>query len=122
MTAAICPLMHNTIADSIYSSIVSKSSKYYYFLGKTVPYSLANGVEQVEVPLPTYKYELSTRRDILSLKQITNNDVSYVVPRIDWTHDEIYDYYDDSYTVETPAYSGTTGITYAIGSIIDSRY
>lgn len=122
MTAAICPLMHNTIADSIYSSIVSKSSKYYYFLGKTVPYSLANGVEQVEVPLPTYKYELSTRRDILSLKQITNNDVSYVVPRIDWTHDEIYDYYDDSYTVETPAYSGATSINDARFYVLTSNY
>jgi hypothetical protein len=116
MTAAICPLMHNAIADSIYNSIVSKSAKYYYFLGKTVPYTLVNGVEQVETPMPTYKYELATRRDIISLKQITNNDVSYVVPRIDWTYDEVYDYYDDSYgdTVEMSYGSFIIGNTYTI--------
>ena len=119
MTAAICPLMHNTIADSIYSNIVSKSSKYYYFLGKTVPYTLVNGVEQVETPLSTYKYELSTRRDIISLKQITNNDVSFVVPRIDWTYDEVYDHYDDSYgeSIEMSFGSFIVGNTYTITNL-----
>lgn len=122
MTAAICPLMHNTIADSIYSNIISKASKYYYFLGKTVPYSLENGVEQVEMPLPTYKYELSTRRDIITLKQITNNDISFVVPRIDWTYEEIYDHYDDSYTTDNPAYSGATSINEAKFYVLTSSY
>jgi|694.fasta_scaffold00052_17 hypothetical protein len=122
MTAAICPLMHNTIADSIYSSVVSKSSKYYYFLGKTVPYTLVNGVEQVETPLTSYKYELATRRDIISLKQITNNDVSYVVPRIDWIQNTIYDHYDDSYTVDNPAQSGSTSINDAQFYVLTSTY
>jgi len=122
MTAAICSLMHNTIADSIYSSVVSKSSKYYYFLGKTVPYSLANGVEQVETPLTSYKYELSTRRDIISMKQITSNDVSFVVPRIDWTSGTIYDHYDDSYTVDNPAQSGAIDINTAQFYVLTSTY
>ena len=122
MTAAICPLMHNTIADSIYSSIVSKSSKYYSFLGKTVPLESVNGSELVEVPLPTYKYELSTRRDIISMKLITNNDVSYVVPRIDWTQGEIYDHYDDSYTASNPAQSGATSINTAKFYVLTSNY
>jgi len=122
MTAAICSLMHNTIADSIYSSVVSKSSKYYYFLGKTVPYSLVNGVEQVETPLNSYKYELSTRRDIISMKQITSNDVSFVVPRIDWTSGTIYDHYDDSYTVDNPAQSGAININTAQFYVLTSTY
>ena len=124
MTAAICPSMHNTIADSIYNSIVSKSSKYYYFLGKTVPYSLdpTTGIEQVEVPKSTYKYELSTRRDIISMKQITNNDVSYVVTRYNWTSGEIYDHYDDSYTADNPAYSGATSINTAKFYVMTSNY
>ena len=83
MTISITPLMHNTIADSVFGDILSKSSKYYYFLGKTVPYvTIGGGIEQVETPLPTYSYELSTRRDIITLKEITNNDVSFVIPRI----------------------------------------
>ena len=122
MTAAICPLMHNTIADSIYSNIMSKSSKYYYFLGKTVPYTLVNSIEQVETPSSSYKYELSARRDIISMKQITNNDVSYVVPRIDWTLNTIYDHYDDSYTLDNPAQSGATSINDATFYVLTSNF
>ena len=97
MTISIAPLMHNTIASSIYSNILSKSSKYYYFLGKTVPYTVINGIEQIETPLPTYNYELSSRKDIISFKEITENDISFVIPRIDWETGTIYDHYDDSY-------------------------
>lgn len=114
MTISITPLMHNTIADSVFGDILSKSSKYYYFLGKTVPYvTIGGGIEQVETPLPTYSYELSTRRDIITLKEITNNDVSFVIPRINWEADEIYDHYDDTYSEDFPTFSGATSITNA---------
>lgn len=122
MTAAICPLMHNSIADSIYNAIVSKSSKYYYFLGKTVPYTLVAGIEQVETPLTSYKYESATRRDIISMKQITGNDVSYVVPRIDWVLGTVYDHYDDSYTVSNPSHSGATDIANAKFYVLTSDF
>ena len=106
MTISINPLMHNAIASSIYSNILSKSSKYYYFLCKTLPYDLTNGIEQVEAPLPTYNYELSTRKDIISFKEITNNDVSFVIPRINWESNVVFDRYDDLYS---PTYTSATG-------------
>lgn len=129
MTISITPLMHNTIASSIYSNILSKSSKYYYFLGKTVPYTVVNGIEQIETPLPTYNYELSTRKDIISFKEITENDISFVIPRINWETGTIYDHYDDSYVaynsqnvLESTAYSGATSINEALFYVLTDEY
>ena len=129
MTISIAPLMHTTIADSIYSNIVSKSSKYYYFLGKTVPYTIVNGVEQVETPLSTYNYELSTRREIISIKEITENDISFVIPRVDWTTGTIYDHYDDTFVaynssnvLVSTAYSGATTIVDANFYVLTDEY
>ena len=102
--------MHNAIANSVYRSIVNRSSEFYYFLGKTKPYQLINGVEQVETPLPTYKYELSTRKDIILMNQITPTDVSFVIPRVDWESGQVFDQYDDFYSSTFPSHSGATSL------------
>lgn len=102
--------MHNAIANSVYKSIVTRSSKFYYFLGKTKPYQLINGLEQVETPLPTYKYELSTRKDIILMNQISPTDVSFVIPRVDWESGKVFDQYDDFYSSSFPSQSGATSL------------
>ena len=111
MSISINPLMHTTIAQSIYNNVLSKSSKYFYFLGKTTPYALVNGIEQIEEAIPTYKFELSTRKDIITFKEITNNDISFVIPRINWVSNEVYDHYDDNYSVNYLSYSGASSIS-----------
>ena len=111
MTAILCPLMHNTIAESFYNSIVSKSSKYYYYLGRTLPYpNIVNGVEEVETPLSTYNYELAARRNMVYAKQMTPDDICFVVPRINWTVGITYDCYDDNYSTTNPASSGAISL------------
>jgi len=122
MTATICPSMHNTIADSFYHSIISGSSKFYYFLGKTVPYDLINGVELVETPLPTYKYELSSRKDIISLKRISAGDVSFIIPRTDWIVNTVYDYYDDNYSPTNPSYTGSISLDESKFYVLTSEF
>ena len=102
--------MHTALANSVYRSIVTRSSKFYYFLGKTKPYPLINGLEQVETPLPTYKYELSTRKDIILMDQIAPTDVSFVIPRINWESGQVFDQYDDFYSSSFPSNSGATSI------------
>lgn len=89
--------LHNTIAEGIYSEISQQQSRYYYFLGKTLTWE-----NDSEPPFPTdsFKYELSSRADIITMKQIKPTDVSFVVPRIDWTAGTVYDSYDDDYCEE----------------------
>jgi len=93
MTATIYPIIHNTIADSVYHDLITQSAKYYYFLGKTLPYN--NGQEVVPLPTNDYRYELDTRKEIIEMKKITANDVSFVVPKYDWISGTVYDHYDD---------------------------
>jgi hypothetical protein len=119
MTATINPIIHNTIAESILHDLITKSSKYYYFLGKTLPYN--TGVEVVETPTSDYKYELSTRREIIELKQITASDVSYVVPRYDWVSGTVYSQYDDIIDISSTQFYVLTD-EYNIYKCLDNNY
>ena len=89
--------LHNTIAEGLYNEISQQQSRYYYFLGKTLTWE-----NDALPPFPTdsFKYEADTRADIITMKQIKPTDVSFVVPRIDWTSGNVYDSYDDSYSEE----------------------
>jgi hypothetical protein len=90
-------LLHKTIAEGLFKEVVSRTSKYYYFLGKTLSWP-----EEEAPPFPTdsYKYELDTRNEIITLKQINPSDVALVVPRIDWESSAVYDIFDDSYSTQ----------------------
>lgn len=89
------PLLHTSVAESVYTDIVSHSSRYYYFLGSVINPS------NPEVSLFTtdnLHFERWTRRNMLIANQISPSDVSFVVPRIDWIQGNIYDMYDDAYS------------------------
>lgn len=97
--------LRKTIIDAIYNEIITKTSRYYHWLGKEnswsdflspfIPSSLS------DIPGPpqnNFRYDLHVRRDILTAKAITASDVSYVVPRVNWESGVTYDIYDDAYT------------------------
>jgi len=99
-------LLHKTIADGLYKEVQSRNSRYYYFLGKTI-----NWEDEQAPPFPTdsYKYELATRNEMITLKEIKPSDVAFVVPRIDWVSGTIYDIYDDQYSTEVIGLNLTDG-------------
>lgn len=90
-------IMHNSIADGIYNEIVTRQSRYYYFLGKTLSWE-----DELLPPFPTdsVAYENSTRNEIITMKDIKQTDVSYVIPRYDYEFNKVYDQYDDEYCTE----------------------
>jgi hypothetical protein len=90
-------LLHKTIAEGLYKEVVSRTSKYYYFLGKTLSWP-----DEAAPPFPTdsYKYELDARNEIITLKQINPSDVAFVVPKINWESDTVYDIFDDCYSTQ----------------------
>ena len=90
-------LLHKTIAEGLYKEVISRTSKYYYFLGKTLSW---DSEESPPYPVDSFQYEKDTRNEIITLKQIKPSDVGFVVPRIDWTSGETYDIYDDQYSTE----------------------
>ena len=94
MAAIIRPLFHYSIAESIYEKIQTQTALYYYYIGKILPWE---GEENLIVPDPenTQEYENNVRNNMVTLKQITINDVAICTRRIDWTINTRYDQYDD---------------------------
>ena len=93
-----------TIADSIYNEVTSKTATYYHWFGKENPWTdflspfiPSSSGDYPGQPSDNFRYELHVRRDILTAKKIKTSDVSYVVPRYDWTYNTVYDMYDDAY-------------------------
>jgi hypothetical protein len=109
--------IHNVIGETILADIRSQRSSYYFFVGGVaVP-----GVTYTTDADPSYQYELATRNEIVSLKKINDSDVSYVIPRINWTTATVYDQYDD-YTATYPSFSGSTILDTALFYVVTTDF
>lgn len=96
-SSLIKTILHKSLAEGVYRDIVTKSSNYYYFLGKTLAW---DDETLPEVPVDSYAYERATRDDIITMKAINPSDVAFVVPRNSWVSETVYDMYDDQYCSE----------------------
>ena len=96
-SSLIKTLFHKTVAEAVYNEILSKTSKYYYFLGKVLSWT-----DETTPPIPVddIQYERDTRNNMATLKLIQPNDVSFVVNRINWISGSVYDQYDDQYSTQ----------------------
>ena len=105
-------ILHNSIADGLYNEVVTRNSRYYYYLGKTVTWD-----NELTPPYPTdsVAYEFASRNDIITMKEIKPTDIAYVIPRYDWTSGTIYDQYDDQYSTEVQGVNLISG-GYGYGS------
>ena len=123
-----------TITDAIYQEVTSKTATYYHWFGKEnswtdflSPFIPSGTTDNPGAPSENFRYELHVRRDILTAKKIKPSDVSYVVRRIDWTSNTVYDMYDDAIETTTgygyaPAYSGATRLEDAIFYVLTTDY
>lgn len=89
--------LHNSIIEALYGEILSRSTRYYYFLGKTLSWE-DDAVPPV--PVDSIDYEWKTRNEIITLKEIKSTDVAFVVTRYDWQEGMVYDAFDDQYSTE----------------------
>ena len=107
-SALMKSILHNSIADGLYNEVVTRNSRYYYYLGKTVTWT-----DDLTPPYPTdsLAYEFSSRNDIITMKEIKPTDIAYVIPRYNWTSGTIYDQYDDQYSTEVQGVNLTAGGT-----------
>jgi len=89
--------LHNSIAKGLYNEIQNRTAKYYYFLGKTLQWA-----QELEPPFPvnSLDYDLKTRNEIITMKEIRSTDVAFIVERRNWESGRIYDMYDDHYSDE----------------------
>lgn len=123
-----------TVIDSVYQEIVSKTATYYHWFGKEngwtdflSPFIPSSTSDIPGQPSYNFRYELHVRRDILTAKKIKPSDVSYVIRRIDWEPNTVYDMYDDAIESSTgvgyaPAPSGATKLEDANFYVLTSQY
>lgn len=73
---------------------------YYVFAARSKPWTAADGSDNdSNVPAANGsvdQYELSTYDDLLFGKIISNNDISYLIPRYNWTANTVYSEYKQS--------------------------
>ena len=126
--------LKTNIVKSIFSEIVSKTSRYYYTFGKTTPWETVTAIDpdtleeytvsSEELPpnaVEAYSYELQTRKDISYLKNIDANDAAIVVVRINWQQGKVYDMYDE-YSESFPSFNGATSIDTATFYVLTDEF
>lgn len=96
-SSLIKTILHKSLAEGVYRDVVTRSSNYYYYLGKTLSWA-----DELNPPYPidSYAYERTARSEIITMKQIGPSDVAFVIPRRNWISNTIYDMYDDEYCNE----------------------
>ncbi len=87
-------ILYKSLAEGVYRDVVTKSSSYYYFLGQTLSWEDEN---TPPYPVDSLDYEHSVRNEIITVKEIKPSDVAFVIRRLNWASDVVYDMYDDKY-------------------------
>jgi hypothetical protein len=96
-SSLIKTMLHRSLAQGVYRDIVTRSANYYYYLGRTLTWT---DESSPPVPIDSYNYEREARSEIITMKQINPTDVSFVVDRVNWQINTVYDIYDDRYSDE----------------------
>jgi len=124
-----------------FSESFSEASPNVYYLGIGRPQAFATqtrgdlrtdnqGTDVAPLtPADSVQEEFYTFDDLLAAKKIASSDVSYVIPRRNWTTGTIYDYYRHDYgnrvtgtTTTQSSYSGATGLYDATFYVMSSAY
>lgn len=79
MTNIIKQNLRSVVTNALLNEVITRQSRYYYFLGKVVDFTGSDGT-----PLSTPEYEAKVRTELTLLKAISPSDVALVIPRINW--------------------------------------
>lgn len=83
--------LKTAMLEALYNEILSNSNTYYYFLGRSLPWSYT---DEIEEPFNSARYENLTRSECVFMKKVNLADISFIVKRYDWSP-RIFDQYDD---------------------------
>ena len=99
---------------------------YYFFVGKPTPWSDSqnpsisdsNPPRQIE---NSYSYYNSALSQIMSLKKISEVDVSHLISRNTWITGTVYDMYRHDYSSRNASASGSTSLEGSIFCVVNSQ-
>jgi hypothetical protein len=91
MVAIITDKFKRQILDNLYNEVVDSANTYYIGIGRSQDWNVSDTVPN---PANTEKAVRDFRLNLQAMKQ--GEDVSYVVPRYNWSSGTIYSGYDDN--------------------------
>ena len=104
--------IHN--AEQFYESFgEAAATNYYMFIGRPQQWSsTTGGGSDAAPPTPIDNVQDEERqwRDMIAAKRVVQSDVSFVIPRRNWTTGTTYDYYRHDYSSSNTANSGATSL------------
>ena len=101
------------------------ATTYYLWIGRPQAFSTATGGgtdSAPPTPADTVGDEYRYFRDMIGAKKVTSSDVSFVVPRRDWTNGTVYDPYNHDYTATNTAPGGATNLWDSSFYVMNSNY
>lgn len=90
MAAIVTNRLKKQLLDTVYNEIISASDRYYIGVGRSEQWDASDTVVNPENSL---RAERNFRMAMQSVKQVA--DVSYVIPRYNWSTGTIYNAWDD---------------------------
>ena len=114
MAAIITEKFRQHNAEQFFESFSeAAASTYYLFIGKSSPFTTSTtGGDDNSPPVPSddissefYKWD-----SMLAAKLISSSDVSYVIPRRNWTNGTTYDMYEHDISSSNPTASAATNL------------
>lgn len=96
----------------------SGTESVYAFIGKETIWGAPDTPPTVQSD--NVQSENDIYREMLGIKKIAPSDVSYVIPRYNWTSGTVYDIYRDDYSTTTTSTSGATSLEAANFFVLNS--
>ena len=93
MSAIITRPFKKQLAQTVFNEVVNTTNRYYIGIGRSEQWDSA---ETVPTPIINDGTIRSVRNSLQSIKSAT--DISYVVPRYNWSSGSLYQGYDDTFT------------------------
>jgi len=95
MAAIITDKLRKQVANTLLTEILngSDSNEYYVGIGKSDQY---DDSDNIATPLRSLREERIARSNLQSVKQVTTQGASFVIPRYNWTSGTVYSGFNDN--------------------------
>ena len=126
MSAIITEKFRSHNATNFYESFTeSAPNTYYLFIGKATPFTTGTSGgsdSSPSTPADSVSREFYNWDAMIAAKKIPSTDITYALPRRDWSNGTTYDMYDDDISSSNTATSGATNLFDSSFYFITSDY
>jgi len=126
MSAIITEKFRSHNATNFYESFTESSpNTYYLFIGKATPFTTGTSGgsdSSPSTPADSVSREFYNWDAMIAAKKIPSTDITYALPRRDWSNGTTYDMYKDNISSSSTATSGATNLFDSTFYFITSDY